>query len=331
MRYFTKRILSLLLLLAACSSVSGQTTQEEFKPNGKPQALIFTHVSTAFSDGKTNPEFGVTRAYLGYEYNFSKEWYARIVLDVGDPKAGNFQFTAFLKYAYVEYKKSNFSGSFGVISTTQFRLAETIWGLRYVEKSFQDAYSFNASADLGLCLDYRFADFISADFILANGEGYKRMQRDSLLRPGLGITLNPLKTITARVYGDFMGKDVKQSSLATFAAYTGKKLMVAAEYNYQKNFAMKDGYDIYGSSFYTTWQASDKIKLFGRYDNLKSKPLEGQDEPWQLSRDGQLFIAGMEYNVIKGIKVAPNFRYWNPADENMPATTFAFLNLELRF
>jgi hypothetical protein len=331
MKVFTLHLTILIVIQAIFSSVFAQTAKEEFKPNGKPLALIFTHFSTAFTDGKTNPEFGITRAYLGYEYSFSKEWNAKLILDVGDPKSGTVQFTAFLKNAYIEYKKKHFAGSFGVIATTQFKVAEKIWGLRYIEKSFQDAYSFNASADLGLSLDYRFADFISADFMLANGEGYKKMQKDSLLRPGLGITLNPVKTITARVYGDFMGRDVKQSSLATFAAYTGKKLMVAAEYNYQKNFAMKDGQDIYGTSFYTTFQATDKVKLFGRFDDLKSKPLEGKDDPWQLSRDGQLIIAGMEYNVLKGIKVAPNFRYWNPADESMPATSYAYLNFELRF
>ncbi len=327
-----KKLISVWLLISAIITIAySQEKSEDFKPNGKPLALIFTNFNTAFSDGNSNPAFEITRAYLGYEYNFSKDWYAKLILDVGDPKVGGLQLTAFLKNAYVEYKKNNLSGSFGVIATTQFKVAEKIWGLRYIEKSFQDAYGFNASADLGASLEYKFADFISADFILANGEGYKRLQRDSLLRPGLGVTITPVKTVTARVYADYMGKDVKQSSLATFAAYTGKKLMVAAEYNYQKNFGMKDGQDIYGTSFYSTFAASNKIKLFGRFDDLRSKPLAGQENGWQYNKDGQLFMAGFEYNVIKGIKVAPNFRYWNPADSSLPGTSFAYLNLELKF
>lgn len=329
MRISISTLLHLTLLTS--TEIFGQTTTEEFKPNGKPLALIFTNFNTAFSDGKTNPEFGITRAYLGYEYIFSKDWYAKVILDVGDPKVGGLQMTAFLKNAYIEYKKNNFSSSFGVIATTQFKVAEKIWGLRYIEKSFQDGYGFNASADLAFSMDYKFADFISADFILANGEGYKLLQRDSLLRPGLGITINPVKTITARIYGDFMGKDVKQSSLAAFAAYTGKKLMLAAEYNYQWNMAMKKAQDIYGTSFYATYTATDKIIIFGRFDDLRSATLEGIEYPWHYSKDGQLIIAGLEYNVIKGIKVAPNFRYWRPADDNIPATSYAYLNLELKF
>jgi len=326
-----KFILSWLIIGGIFIDAFGQEKTEDFKPHGKPLALVFTHFSTAFSDGNTYPEFGITRAYLGYEYNFSKEWYAKIVLDVADPKVGGLQLTAFLKNAYVEYKTNNFRGSFGVIATTQFKISEKIWGLRYIEKSFQDAYRFNASADLGLSIDYKFADFISADFILANGEGYKQLQNDSLLRPGLGITMNPIKTVTARIYADYMGKDVKQSSLATLLAYTGNNLAVGAEYNYQKNYGMKEGQDIYGTSFFATYMPSKNIKIFGRFDDLKSKQLEGESEPWQLSKDGQLVITGVEFNPIKGVKMAPNFRYWKPADDSTPATYFAYLNLELKF
>ncbi len=70
--------------------------------------------------------------------------------------------------------------------------------------------------------------------------------------------------------------------------------------------------------------------IFGRFDDLKSKPLLGQSDPWQLNKDGQLIIAGLEYNPTKGIKITPNVRYWNPAD-NSAATTYAYLNFEFKF
>lgn len=92
-----------------------------------------------------------------------------------------------------------------MISTIQFKVSEKIWELRYIEKTFQDAYDFNSSADLGFNLEYQFADFVSADFSLINGEGYKKIQGDEYLRPGFGITLNPVQTLTARVFADFMG------------------------------------------------------------------------------------------------------------------------------
>ena len=313
------------------STAFGQEKTEEFKPHGKPLALIFTNFNTAFSDGETAKSFEITRAYLGYEYNFSKEFYAKLILDVGDPKVGGLQMTAYLKNAYLEYSKNNLSVSFGMISTTQFKVSEKIWGLRYIEKSFQDAYKFNSSADLGFNIDYQFANFISADFSIINGEGYKLIQNDNYVRPGLGVTVNPIKNITARVFVDNMGDSIKQQSLATFLAYTNKKLVLGAEYNYQRNYSMKDGRDIYGTSFFATYAPTAKLKIFGRFDDLKSKALEGQDQPWQLSKDGQLIIAGIEYSPIKGVKVAPNFRYWNPADNALAATSFAYLNFEFKF
>lgn len=326
-----KLIFLWLLITGIAATAFSQEKTEEFKPNGKPLALIFTNFNTAFSDGETTKSFEITRAYLGYQYQFSKEFFAKLVLDVGDPKVGGLQMTAYLKNAYVEYSKNNLAVSFGMISTTQFKVSEKIWGLRYIEKSFQDAYKFNSSADIGFNIDYDFADFISADFSIINGEGYKLIQNDNYVRPGLGVTAKPIKYITARLFVDTMGDTIKQQSLATFLAYTGKKLVIGAEYNYQTNYSMKDGQDIYGTSFYATYRTSNKFMLFGRFDDLKSKALEGQSEPWQLSKDGQLIMAGIEFSPIKGIKVAPNFRYWNPANESFPATTFAYLNLELKF
>lgn len=320
-----------VLLLCLTSIGFAQEKAEEFKPNGKPLALIFTNFNTSFSDGESTKSFEITRAYLGYEYNFSKEWYAKLVLDVGDPKVGGLQMTAYLKNAYAQYKKNNFTASFGMISTTQFKVSEKIWGLRYIEKSFQDAYKFNASADLGFNIDYKFADFISAEFSVINGEGYKLIQSDDLVRPGLGVTVEPVKNVTARVYADTYGKDVKQQSIATFFAYSGEKLMVAGEYNYQKNHNRVEGQDIYGTSIFATYKAGKKVKLYGRFDDLKSKPLAGENNPWQYSKDGQLILAGVEYDAVKGVKIAPNMRYWNPADGSIPATTYAYLNFEFKF
>lgn len=41
-------------------------------------------------------------------------------------------------------------------------------------KSFQDEYKFGSSADLGVSVAYKFNKVVSADVIVANGEGYKK-------------------------------------------------------------------------------------------------------------------------------------------------------------
>lgn len=327
-----KTILLILFVLGATIMSFSQEVSEEFKPNGKPLALIFTNFHTATSDGNTLSEFENTRAYLGYEYNFSQDFYAKVVFDVGDPKdGGGHQLSAFLKNAYVEYNKDKLKMYFGMISTTQFKISEKMWGNRYMMKSYQDEYKFNSSADLGFNIDYSFADFISVDFSVINGEGYKKIQGDDLLRPGLGTTIKPVKNIVARVYVDQYGKDVKQQSLATFLAYNSKKLVVAGEYNYQTNYKMVDGQDMYGTSFYAWYKPNSNWKLFARYDDLNSKALAGEQDGWNISHDGQLMLAGVEYSPVKGVKITPNVRLWNPDEVDAKNTTYLYLSAELKF
>lgn len=319
-----------LIFISLIATGYAQENIEYFKPNGKPIVLIFPNFNTKFSDGKTHPEFGLTRAYLGYEYNFSKQFYAKIVMDFGDPKAGSYQMAGFLKNAYIQYTNHKLTAYFGLISTTQFKVSEKTWSYRYIEKTFQDAYVFNSSADLGFNIEYEFTDFLSADFSIINGEGYKRLQNDSFLRPGFGFTAKPIKNITVRIFADYMGDEIKQQSLALFLAYTGSKLTIGGEYNYQKNFGMKEGQDVYGSSVYASLKTTDKINIFARYDHLKSKTLPGKVDPWQLDDDGQLLMGGVEFNIIKGVKISPNIRLWNPANKLLSNSIYAFLNLELR-
>ena len=327
-----KAILCLMLVQSIVLTVFSQNSTDDFKPNGQPLALIFTKFHTATTDGTTAPEFENTRAYLGYEYNFSKEFYAKVVFDVGDPKdGGGHQLSAFLKNAYVQYKPGNLDVYFGMISTTQFKVSEKLWGNRYMLKSYQDEYSFNSSADLGINVEYQFADFISSDISVITGEGYKKIQNDSILRPGIGTTVTPLKWLLARVFVEQMGKDVKQQSLATLLALTPDKWVIAGAYNYQKNTKMKEGQDMFGTSFYATYQPNSHWKLFARYDALNSTTLEGAEEPWQVKKDGQLMVAGVEYSPVKGVKVTPNVRLWNPELKDAKNTTFLYLSAELKF
>jgi hypothetical protein len=301
------------------------------QPQGKPLALIFSNFHRNFVNGQSFPAFEITRAYLGYEYTFSSEWYGYIVMDVGDPEAGNHQFAAFLKNAFLRYRHNRLSFFFGMIPTTQFKVSENIWGYRYIEESYQDLYNFNSSADIGFTIDYRFADFISADFSVFNGEGYKRVQRDEFLRPSAGITVNPVRELTARLYADYIGGEIKQKSLAAFMAYSGYIFTAGAEYNYQQNTGMIDGRNRFGPSIFATFIPIPNIKIFGRYDQLNSNTLEGENDPWQINRDGQLIIAGVEYSPLRGVKFAPNYRMWIPESGSLPTVNSIYLNCEVRF
>jgi hypothetical protein len=322
---------NVLLLAMLCLTLTASAQTDEFKPGGKPFMKIYSNYHTTFSDGGSASAFELTRVYLGYEYAFSKNFSAKANIDVGDPGAGGLQMTAYVKNAYLKYQVNHLTVNFGLISTTQFKVQENFWGYRYLEKSFQDEYKFNSSADLGVSVAYKFSDFLAADFIIANGEGYKKLESDSTLRTGFGATFTPVKKFVGRAYYDFSSKDHTQSSLATFIGFVTDNFSLGAEYNRQLNVRFNDGHDWNGASFYTTIKTSQKVKLFARYDKLFSDTLSGETNGWNHSKDGQAFIAGLEFAPVKGVKLAPNFKGWSPDDESKPFISSLFLNCEFKF
>jgi hypothetical protein len=327
----TAKLFGMLAMGIWLISTSGYSQEEAFEPNGKPVLRIFTNFNTTFRDGESTSGFHLTRVYLGYERNFTKHLSGKVVLDVGDPGLLSFQRLAYVKNAYLKYHVDRLTVFFGLISTTQFKVQESAWGYRYHLKSFQDQYKFNSSADLGLSVDYKFHDLISADLIIANGEGYKRLQSDSTLRTGFGVTLTPGMGFTGRVYYDFANRDVTQSSIATFIGYSHNRFNLGAEYMKQLNPFFLESRSVEGWSFYGTFIASKKFKVFGRFDQLTSNRLTGEILPWNIDDNGQLYVAGFEYSPIKGIKLAPNFKGWKPADAARSLITSIFLNAEVRF
>jgi hypothetical protein len=175
-------------------------SKDEFKPSGKPEALIFTDFSHSSTGDASQNKFKITRAYLGYSYNFSPSWSGRAVLDVVNTGAAGYHHSAFLKYGYLQYQKQNLTVKFGMIATKSFELQEKIFGNLYIIKVLQDQYVMNLSTDLGASAEHTFSDLISADAILENGEGYKINDADSALKVGVGVTLHPLKELTIRGY-----------------------------------------------------------------------------------------------------------------------------------
>ena len=148
--------------------------------------------------------FNLDRAYLGYQYDLSKELQLKVVADFGQSKSvDDHQRIGFVKNAQISWKREKWTLHAGLISTTQFKFQESFWGKRYVMKSFQDEYKFGSSADLAVSAAYDFNDYVSADVILANGEGYKKLQVKDGLQYGAGVTLMPVKNLFIRLYGSY--------------------------------------------------------------------------------------------------------------------------------
>jgi hypothetical protein len=326
----TFRFLIFLLILTIPKTMSAQTGKG-FKPGGKPEARIFSEFNAAFSDGNNVNRFELTRAYFGYAYNFSETLSGRITYDVGNPSSGKFQMTALLKYGYLQYRKKNLCVTGGMIPTTLFDLSEKKWGYRYIYKSFQDEYGMGYSADLGISAAYLIDKWLTTDVILTNGEGYKQMDGDSVLKAGIGMTLLFLKNLTLRVYAESMKKrNANQQGYSFLASYENDRFNLNAELSHQNDHNLVAGRNWGGISLFGTLLLKKNIKIFVRFDQLGSDKLAGAVHSWNISKDGNLYMAGFEFSPVQGVKISPNFQGWQPSKTGNPFVSKFFLNLEFR-
>ncbi len=306
----TNKLLTLLSsLLISTTLAFGQ----EFEPNGSPHIRVFTNFHSTITDGVAQNAFEIQRAYLGYGHNFTKSLSGSVMLDVGDPGVGKLNMTAYLKNAYLQYKSGRITAQIGMIGLYQFKLQESLWGGRYLYKSFMDEHKIGPSADLGAFVAYKISSKLSADITIANGEGYKLVQQDSLLKYSVGATFTPVKGLDLRASYDYMGMDAAQQTISLYAGYSVNKMKVGAEYIQQLNHKMADGEDLNGLSFYGSYSLK-KMRLFGRFDQLSSPALLEGNDPWNFGKDGRLIIAGLEFSPTKGINMTPNYQLWMPAD-----------------
>lgn len=299
--------------IIACTtvSISAQevTTKQAVEPKGKAIITVFSNISM---DMNTHAEmlkagFGLDRAYLGYEYKFNDNWKAKVVYDMGKgSQESGLQRLGYLKTAEVGFHKGNFKLNVGLTSTKQFGVQEKFWGYRYVYKSFQDAYKWGHSADLGVAAEYKIADWISADLSIYNGEGYKKLQADKHLQYGAGLTITPFKGMTIRAYTDAKTTDTGsvQENIALFAGYKHKTFRLGAEWNNQLNHESFHNHTLGGLSVYGACTLGKRMELYARYDWCWSH----SNKDWHYSKDGNTAMLGVNYKFNKLFEISPNIQ-----------------------
>lgn len=286
--------------MAICLGANAQAQEAKVEePKGKAIVQVFSNFNADFGKEAESLGFELERAYLGYEYKLDGGLTVKGVMDVGQSSAvSDYQRLAYIKNALVQWKQGRWTLSGGLISTTQFNFQEKFWGYRYVMKSFQDLYKFGSSADLGISAAYKAADWLSADAIIVNGEGYKKVQMGKGLCYGLGATLTPFEGLQVRLYGgvndDATSADADQWNAAAFVGYKAKVFSVGAEYNYMDKAGSEQG----GYSVYATVDVSDGAAVYARWDELFAGNTAAKDAA----------IVGAQFKVGKYIKVAPNVR-----------------------
>lgn len=295
------------------------------EPKGKAIIQIFTNFHSGFGSANDKRGFDLDRSYLGYEYNLGKGLSIKGVMDIGKSSDVNdHQRIAYIKNAQVTWIHKKLTLSGGLISMNQFSVQEKFWGYRYIMKSFQDQYKFGHSADLGLSASYRFADWITTDVTVANGEGYKKVQVKDGMLYGAGIKLNPLKALTLRLYGSINQKTEDEEkdtyNLSTFMGYKTPYFSFGGEYNWMKNAKNIKHNNLHGVSVYGQARLASFAHLFARYDQLFSLGEIGRNQE-ELS-----LMGGVEFKLGKYIKLAPNFRYIDEKHNNQKKTYMGYVS-----
>lgn len=324
----TKVVMAGILTCIGLSAQAQNSKVEE--PKGKAIVQVFGNFHTGFGNENDNRGFELERTYLGYEYNLGKGLTVKGVMDIGKSSdVSDYQRIAYIKNAMVQWKTGNLTLSGGLISTTQFNFQEKFWGYRYVMKSFQDEYKFGSSADLGLSAAYKLADWITADAIIVNGEGYKKIQKNDGLNYGLGATFTPLNGLQIRLYGginECREEDKEDiTNLAAFVGYKCNEFTIGAEYNYMANVSNKEDADLSGYSIFASANLSKETSLFARFDDLHSK------NDWNISKDESAAIFGAQFKLGKYVKVAPNFRMSKPKADGAKNSCYAYVNCYVGF
>ena len=332
-----KQLLLVAILLTSMASFS-QEAKEEFKPNGKPLFDIHWNYHTDLSENaEKTSAFELKRAYLGYSYNFSKTISAKITFDVGNNDEGS-AYTAFLKAAQLDWKVSSaIKLSMGLIGMKQFKDQEKIWGYRYIFKSFQDQNGFGSSADLGINAEFKITKNLKANFVIFNGEGYKKVQdADGNQKIGGSLIYTPIEGLITKIYADSQPSPNSDAitTLSLFAGYKASKWRLGAEYNKlnngEKYSAPAQDHNLDGLSFYSTYIINKKVEVFGRFDQLSSNTLSGESEAWNMAKDGNQIIAGIQVSPVKGLKFSLNYQNYSFDDSAINNKSLLYLNAQFK-
>ena len=322
-----RKTMILLMLAITMSGVAQENNAEVEVPKGKAILEVFGNFHTDFGSENEGRGFALERCYLGYEYKTGNGLTIKGVMDVGkSADVDDYQRIIYLKNAMVSWKTGNLTLNGGLIPTTQFYFQEKFWGYRYIRKSFQDEYEFGSSADLGVSANYRFTDWLCADALIVNGEGYKKVQRSNGLNYGLGVTLTPVKDFHIRLYAGLNESDEtglkNTANMAAFVGYTNERFSVSAEYNYMTNKSGVDGADQSGYSLFATANLPKNISLFVRFDDLYFR------NGWNSAKDESAIIFGAQIKLGKYAKIAPNFRVAIPKANVTKNVYTAYLNCQ---
>ena len=338
-RVITLFVMAFVLSLK-CLKAQQSDTVKSFIPKGKIEGNVFANFYYGEKDGTAKTAFQLTRAHLGYNYQFSESLSSRVLFDISNPKItvedtlngkSSLNHTAHLKFASLTYKLDQITISGGMIQLTQFKLQDKIWGRRYIMKTAQDEYGYCNVADIGVRIEYNVSNKIALDLTVRNGEGFKSTQTDDKYWYGLNIYLEPVKKIHYKILFDYFKDSLNQYNLSNFVGFDGSKFKFGIEYIIGSNFKQVKNQKLYCLSVYSSYTIVPKFEIFARFDRLTSNRINGNSNSWNYKNDLFLFLGGVQFTPTKNITTAINLQYRKYSNELNGNEVYGFINVSFNF
>ena len=214
------------------------------------------------------------------------------------------------------YYLDNLMVKTGYISTSIFNFQEQFWTHSYVMKTL-----FGYTENKGVSAVYKFTDWVSADAIFIPIEG------DEMINYRFGITFSPCKGLHLRFYGGLNDCDEIYKSntinMSAFIGYKCDKFAIGAELNNTRNSFYTYGKDFYAYSIFASVSMTDFVDFYIRFDDFYSK------NDWNIYRDEQSAVIGLQLKLNDKIKIAPNFKMIIPKAQGVMRSYFAYVNCSI--
>jgi hypothetical protein len=327
-----RSILAIFILISTGTPILAQNTEIK----GNPVVEIFADFHLDAVNDTSLTGFGLNRAYFGYKFLADKNFSSTLTVDIGTPEdlaIGSVpRRYAHFREASIGYTTGNLNLIIGITGTKIFNYQQKFWGKRYLAKTYQSINGYGYVADLGFVADYKINEIFDFDITIMNGEGYSNVQLDNSIKPSAGLTITPVKSLAFRAYTDLMMvKGLWQSTIVCFAGYKIDLFTVGAEVSYKSNLDIIQGHNAWGFSSTAAISLSKKIEFFTRYDYSTSSEMPGDEDPWNINRDGQFMINGFQYTFNNFVKIALDNQARFPADKTRTITDLIFINAMFKF
>lgn len=269
--------------------------------------------------------FQLRRIYFTYDYDISESFTTRFRLEADQAaNTSNGKIGAFVKDAYLQWKNI-FKGSdlfFGISPTPTYKVTESIWLNRFLEKTIMDLRGIVQSRDLAIALKGKFdSEGIFKYWLMIGNNSGNKAEVDKYKRFYAHIQYTPIKQFTATLYADLKARPDITDPANTSETIANNDLTYALFLGYKEKDAYAFGLEGFlnqrqngmttvtekkdkvgmGLSVFASYNFSKVLAVVGRYDyydpNTDSN-VKGDSRNW--------FIFSLNYKPDEKVTISPN-------------------------